>query len=204
MGNQETAIFTWNQVGTRTSIRFSLRIVYCDWHRKRHVSVVPASEANQKDAWDLPQHPVTNVKKSGKSGRVTNASLVYQSTSLSCSLLKGPDLLSNLTGLNFRSRVAVFADIEAMFMQVSVPPSNRRFLRYSWRNEIHEYKLHIFGATDSPCAAGYAVRQCAKDNKTVYSVARDLVTRPSTWMTSTYPLIPLNKQRICAETSKQF
>ena len=64
-----------------------------------------------------------------------------------------------------------------MFMQVSVPPSDRRFLRYSWRNKIHEYKLHIFGATNSPCAAGYAVRQYAKDNKTVYSVAPDLVTR---------------------------
>ena len=35
----------------------------------------------------------------------------------------------------------------------------------------------IFGATDSPCAACYAVRQCAEDNKTAYPDAPILVAR---------------------------
>ena len=147
---------------------------------KGYVSVVPDSEANREDAWYLPHHPVTNVNKPGKIRRVTNASSVYQGTSLNSSLLKGPDLLCNLTGLIMRFRekcVALSADIEAMFMQVSVPPSDRRFLRYLWRNEVHEYNRHIFGATDSPCAACYAVRQCAEDNKTAYPDAPNLVAR---------------------------
>ena len=147
---------------------------------KGYVSVVPDSEANREDAWYLPHHPVTNVNKPGKIRRVTNASSVYQGTSLNFSLLKGPDLLCNLTGLIMRFRekcVALSADIEAMFMQVSVPPSDRRFLRYLWRNEVHEYNRHIFGATDSPCAACYAVRQCAEDNKTAYPDAPNLVAR---------------------------
>ena len=148
---------------------------------KGYVSVVPDSEANREHAWYLPHHPVTNVNKPGKIRRVTNASSVYQGgTSLNSSLLKGPDLLCNLTGLIMRFRekcVALSADIEAMFMQVSVPPSDRRFLRYLWRNEVHEYNRHIFGATDSPCAACYAVRQCAEDNKTAYPDAPNLVAR---------------------------
>ena len=147
---------------------------------RRDTSVVPDSEANREDAWYLPHHPVTNVNKPGKIRRVTRASSVYQGTSLNSSLLKGPGLLCNLTGLIMRFRekcVALSADIEAMFMQVSVPPSERRFLRYLWRNEVHEYNRHIFGATDSPCAACYAVRQCAEDNKTAYPDAPNLVAR---------------------------
>ena len=57
------------------------------------------------------------------------------------------------------------------------PSSDRRFLRCLWRNEIHEYNRHKFGATDLLCAACYAVRQCGEDNKTVYSDAQNLVTR---------------------------
>ena len=147
---------------------------------KGYASVVHDSEANREDAWYLPHHPVTNVNKPGEILRVTNASSVYQGTSLNSSLLKGPDLLCNLTGLIMRFRekgVAFSADIEAMFMQVSVPPSDRRFLRYLWRNEVHEYNRHIFGATDSPCAACYAVRQSAEDNKTAYTDAPNLVAR---------------------------
>ena len=147
---------------------------------KGYVSFVPDSEANREDAWYLPHHPATNVNKPGKIRRVTNASSVYQGTSLNSSLLKGPDLLCNLTGLIMRFRekcVALSADIEAMFMQVSVPPSDRRFLRYLWRNEVHEYNRHIFGATDSPCAACYDVRQCAEDNKTASLDAPNLVAR---------------------------
>ena len=146
---------------------------------KGYVSVVPDSEANREDAWFFPYHPVTNVNKPGKIRRVTNASSVYQGTSLNSSLLNEPELLCNLTGLimRFCECVAVSADTEAMFMQVSVPPSDRRFLRYLWRNEVHEYNRHIFGATDSPCAACYAVRQCAEGNKTAYPDAPNLVAR---------------------------
>ena len=49
--------------------------------------------------------------------------------------------------------VALSPDVEAMFMQVSVPPSDRRLLRYLWRNETHECNRHAFGETDSLCAA---------------------------------------------------
>ena len=62
----------------------------------------------------LPHHPVTNENKPGKVRRVTNASSVFQSQSLNSNLLKGPDLLSNFTGVNLRFRenkIALSADI---------------------------------------------------------------------------------------------
>ena len=71
---------------------------------KSYVSVVPNSEANREDAWYHPHHPVTNVGKRGKFRRVTNASPVYQGPSLNSILLKGPDILCNLTGLILRFR----------------------------------------------------------------------------------------------------
>ena len=76
----------------------------------------------------LPHHPVTNENKPGKVRRVANASSVFQGQSLNSSLLKGPDLLSNLTGviLQFREdNIALSADIEQMFMQVKVTPEDR-------------------------------------------------------------------------------
>ena len=100
---------------------------------KGYVSVVPDSEANREDAWYFPYHPITNVNKPGKTRGVTNASSVYQSASLICSLLKGPDLLCILTGLIMRIReqfVAFFADLEARFMQVLVAPSSKRFFQF--------------------------------------------------------------------------
>ena len=120
----------------------------------------------------LPHHPVTNENKPGKLRRVANASSVFQGQSLISNLLKGPDLLSNLTGviLRFReNKLALSADIEQMFMQVKVAPEDRKFLRFLWNNdgriETYEYTSHIFGATDSPCIASYALRKTARDNE---------------------------------------
>ena len=76
----------------------------------------------------LPYHPVTNENKPGKLRYVANASSVFQGQSLNSNLLKGPDLVSNLTGvilviLIFRKKnIALSVDIEQMFMQVKVAP----------------------------------------------------------------------------------
>ena len=75
--------------------------------------------------------------------------------------------------MRFRQHsVAISADIEAMFMQVLVDPKDRQYLRFLLSNDTKtiefEYTRHIFGATDSPCVACYAVRKCAKDNEAVY------------------------------------
>ena len=152
--------------------------------KKGYVSVVHDSEGIREDAWCLPHYPVTDVNRPGKIRILTNASSVYQGTSLNSSLRKGPDFLCNPPGLILRFSEkcsALSADIEAMFLRLSVPPSDRRFSQNLWCNEIHEFNRHIFGATDSLCAAGYAVRQCTEDNKTAYPDVPLLVVQLS-WL----------------------
>ena len=103
--------------------------------------------------------------------RVANASSVFQGQSLNSNLLKGPDLLSNLTGVIRRFRednIALSADNEQMLMQVKVTPEDRKFLRFLWINDgrvdTYEYTSHIFGTADSPCIASYAPRKSARDS----------------------------------------
>ena len=99
-------------------------------------------------------------------------------------LQKGPDLLSNLVGviLGFREQqVAISADIEQMFMQIKVAPSDRAFLRFLWNHngkfEEYEYTRHIFGATSSPCIASYALRRSARDNQDKFPQVLHVIER---------------------------
>ena len=124
--------------------------------------------------WYIPHHGVTNVNKPGKVRMVFDAAAQINGESLNSNLFSGPDLLNSLLGvlLRFRRhRVAVVADIEAMFCQVRLKDADTDANRFLWRDDprSHEppdhYKLlvHIFGRTDSPCAATYALQRAAKD-----------------------------------------
>ena len=119
----------------------------------------------------LPHHPVTNENKPRKVRRVAAASIFFQGQFLNSNSLKGPDLLSNLTGVILRFRddnIALSADIEQMFMHVKVTPEDRKLLRFLWINDgrvdTYEYTSHIFGVTDSRCIASYALRKSARDS----------------------------------------
>ena len=88
-------------------------------------------------------------------------------------LLSGPDLLQSLIGIIFRFRehdIALFTDIEAMFLQVADPSDDSRCLRFLWREtpeqriDVYEYTRHVFGAKISPTCANYALHQVARDN----------------------------------------
>ena len=151
---------------------------------KGYVVKVHDSESLTDNVSFLPHHPVTNEKKLGKVRRVANASSIFQGQSLNSNLLKGPDLLSNLTGVIMRfreNRIPLCADIEQMFMQVKVDPKDRPYLRFLWNNsghiETYEYTSHIFGATDSPCIAFYALRRSAQDNAKTYPSVQKVIER---------------------------
>ena len=65
------------------------------------------------------------------------------------------------------------SDIESMFYQVRVRPSDRNYLRFLWwpdgnlEKEPEEYKMsvHLFGGASSPSCANYALKKTAEDNK---------------------------------------
>ena len=116
--------------------------------------------------------------------RITNASSVFQGQSLNSNHLKAPNLLSNLVGvvLGFREQqVATSADIEQMFMQIKVAPSDRPFLRFFWNHngeiEEYEYTRLIFGAPSSPGIASYAICRSARDNQDKFPQVLHLIER---------------------------
>ncbi|XP_028413784.1 uncharacterized protein LOC114536629 [Dendronephthya gigantea] len=101
--------------------------------------------------WYLPHHPVLNPNKPGKVRRVCDAASKLNGSSLNDHLIAGPDLLNSLIGVFMRFReekIALSADIEAMFNQVAVPEDDH--------------------AKCSPTCSNYALLRNAKDNSQLY------------------------------------
>lgn len=128
--------------------------------------------------WYLPHHGVYHPKKPDKFRVVFDCSAQHSECSLNKRLLQGPDLTENLVGLLYRFReesCALTCDIEKMFFQVSVDPSDRDLLRFLWWENgcLHaqpvEYRMtvHLFGASSSPSVANYALKAAASAVKTL-------------------------------------
>ena len=149
---------------------------------KGYIAAVTNQDA--KNIWYLPHHPVINKQKPDKIRRVTNAASKYKGVSLNDALLTGPDLLCNLHGLLLRFRqykVAVTADIEAMFMQVGIREDDQDALRFLWSDNDQErtskYQRLIFGATCSPACAIFVLQKCANDNRQEHPKIFDSITK---------------------------
>ena len=126
--------------------------------------------------WYLPHHPVFHPKKPDKTRVVFDCSAKYRGTSLNDQLLQGPDLTNSLVGVLTRFReekVAFISDVEAMFHQVLVRPSDCDALRFLWwpngnlnqPPEEFQMRVHLFGGASSPSCANFALRKTAEDNK---------------------------------------
>ncbi|XP_078357279.1 uncharacterized protein LOC144642164 [Oculina patagonica] len=126
--------------------------------------------------WYLPHHPVFSPQKPDKVRVVFDCSAKYCNTSLNDQLLQGPDLTNSLVGVLSRFRedhVALMSDVEAMFHQVRVRPSDCDALRFLWwpdgnlDNQPEEYQMmvHLFGGASSPSCANFALKRTAEDNK---------------------------------------
>ena len=129
--------------------------------------------------WYLPHHGVYHSKKPGKIRVVFDCSSKFQGVSLKDCLMQGPDLTNSLLDILTRFRedlVAFMGDVEAMFHQVSVPPSQYDYLHFLWwpdgnlEGELKEYRMvvHLFGAVSSPGVANFALKQTATDNEEQY------------------------------------
>ena len=93
--------------------------------------------------------------------------------------MQGPCLTNDLTGVLIRfheEEVAFSTDIEGMFYQTNVTPSDTDVLIFLWwpgniddTPEDYKMPVHIFGAKSSPCCANKALSMTAHDNETKYS-----------------------------------
>ena len=151
-------------------LRASYREVMADYVSKGHAGKAPPCSPGSV-VWYLPHHPVINPKKQ-KPRIVFDCAARFNERSLNDELLQGPDLTNSLVGVLHRFRqkpIAVSGDVEAMFHQVRVTPSDCNALRFLWWSdddldkEPEEYQMlvHLFGATSSPSVCCWALRQTA-------------------------------------------
>ena len=106
---------------------------------------------------------------------VMDAAAKKNGISLNDNLLIEPDLLNSLTGVLMRfreQRVAIAADIEAMFHQVLVIEEDQPPLSFLWREldinralDVYQMRVPIFAAASSPSTANYVPRRTAEDNR---------------------------------------
>ena len=153
-----------------------------DLLRKNYAEKVTSEDLSLKDTWYLPHHTVFHPQKPDKVRVVFDCSAKYRGTSLNDPLLQGPDLTNSLVGVltPFRQDpVAFVSDIEAMFYQVRVQPSDCDYLRFLWwpggdlEKEPEEYRMlvHLFGGASSPSCANYALKKTADHNREDFDAA---------------------------------
>ena len=157
--------------------------------QKGFVRVLDEAELENTNSdlqWYVPHLPVLNPNKPDKVRRVCNAASKFGGVSLNDNLMAGPDLLQSLIGIIFRFRekeIALTADVEAMFLQVKVPPTDCRVLRFLWRENhtdpisVYEYGRHIFGAKSSPTCVNYALQQVGRDIRDNNGMVAKLINR---------------------------
>ena len=143
-----------------------------DYITKGYAQRVPDEELNPtgKPLWYLLHLAVFHPYKPDKLRVVFDCAAKLQGTSLNDQLLHGPDLTNNLFGVLNRFReesIALVSDMEAIFHQVRVEPSDHDALRFLWwpgddvRQQPVEYRMevHLFGSTSSPSVASFPLRR---------------------------------------------
>ena len=146
---------------------------------KGYTRKVSRENLGNSNVWYLPHHAVFHPQKPDKVRVVFDCSAKFQGTSLNDQLLQGPDLTNTLVGVLTRFRqeqIAFMSDIEAMFYQVRVSPSDCDYLRFLWwpdgdlNKDPEEYQMlvHLFGGASSPSCANFALKKTAEDNKTAF------------------------------------
>ena len=141
-----------------------------------HAEKVPLQELSSGiKQWYIPHQPVVNPKKPEKVRIVYDcAAASSYGKSLNDFLMKGPDLMNSLVGVLLRFRrekIAIVAEIETMFYQIRVNPTDRDALRFLWWSQgnlnvepsIYRMTVHLFGAKSSPSCASFCLRQTAKE-----------------------------------------
>ena len=101
---------------------------------KSYVEQLKDEKRSAGSDWYLPPFVVTHKRKLTLR-LVYDAAAKFEGISLNKLLVHGPDLLSGLRQilLSFREKsVAVSADIRGMFLNFTVDPEHRRFLRFFW------------------------------------------------------------------------
>ena len=179
-----------------------------DYIEKGHARKLSLEETSRSGprTWYLPHFGVTNVNKPGKIRIVFDAAAEQEGTSPNKNLLPGPDRTNSLIGVLVRFRqekVALVADIQGMFHQVKVRKEDQDSLRFLWWNngldetpEEYAMTVHVFGATDSPCAANSTLIRVAEDHRNEYDPSTIVTMKSNFYVDDVFKSLPSPKAAI--------
>lgn len=177
--SRQNALRQFYQLERRLTNSPELREKYVRFMREylalNHMEVVTdKQEEGRYQCYYIPHHAVTT-----KFRVVFNASAKTSTgVSLNETQLVGPRTQDPLTSIIHRFRrfrVAITADVEKMFRQITVDTRHRRWQRIFWREspidplKTYELKTVTFGMASGPFNAIRTLQQCAMDNYQVIS-----------------------------------
>lgn len=150
----------------------------------RKLSTAEAHRRNPR-TWYLPHFGVANINKPNRLRLVFDAAATANGMSLNSALLTGPDQYVSLPDVLFKFRigqVGVSADIQEMFLQVRIKPSDQDSQRFLWRGgdatrPMDEYVMQVmtFGARCSPCSAQHVKNTNALEHQTHNAAAAQAI-----------------------------
>lgn len=143
---------------------------------KGYAEAASHTKGSPGKTWYLPHHPVLNPKKTEKTRIVFDCAASFKEVALNKQVMQGPDLMNDLLGILIRfreGRIALSADIEAMFHQVLVDPRDRDALRFLWWPQgdfakppiPYRMTRHLFGGIWSPACATFALRETLQQGR---------------------------------------
>ncbi|XP_065073988.1 uncharacterized protein LOC135698054 [Ochlerotatus camptorhynchus] len=139
---------------------------------------------DQDRIWFLPLGVVINPKKPQKLRLIWDAAAQVKGTSFNSMMLKGPDLLTPLTSVQYRfrqRRVAVTGDIREMYHQFKIALRDQKSQVFLHRKDsseepvIYVMNVGIFGAACSPCSAQYIKNLNAKEHALEFPNAAEAI-----------------------------
>ena len=157
----------------RQQINDDYNEIFVDYERNGIVERVPEAEVAKEEGTVhyLPHRPVIREDKSTTKIRaVFDASCSVNGVSLNDCLYPGPNLLAKIFDILLRFRVnkiGILADIKQAFLNVSIHPDHRDFLRFLWRDYttpdrdviIYRFNRVVFGLTSSPFLLNGTIRK---------------------------------------------
>ena len=162
------------------------------YQQKGYIRKVDSSKETLPEGkvWYLPHFPVIRPDKVTTKMRIAfYASAKHRNTSLNDQILPGPKLQNDLFDVLMRFRrypVAVVCDIKEMYLQIRIPPQDRSFFRFLWRNlepqrnpDVYEFERMVFGDASAPFSAQFVSQQNAEIHKEEFPLAAETVKKLS-------------------------
>uniref|UniRef100_A0A7M5WXV2 DUF1758 domain-containing protein n=1 Tax=Clytia hemisphaerica TaxID=252671 RepID=A0A7M5WXV2_9CNID len=148
----------------RLGINTDYEKIFIDYEKDGIIERVPEAQIAKEEGTVhyIPHRPVIREDKvTTKIRPVFDASCSVNGVSLNDCLYPGPNLLAKIFDILLRFRmnkIGILADIKQAFLNISIHPDHRDFLRFLWRDPtssdrevvVYRFLRVVFGLTSSP------------------------------------------------------